>query len=1360
MLSYYDIKNILKGSQRTTKVADDYRIIDSYAIYDDKKGKKPEKRNLEYLCYEIESINPETGEKLHFYKALKFARVIRLPKSAKQSTSFMDIQQQVLTSVYQCGYNLVTMIANIIEPVSLGLLFLYGVQGVGSTIEEAKEIAHRDFIGLMASMQGSFRVLELRVINAEETEWLREKMFNMNYMTVVRGIPKANAGGEDAGSKGIGGKNLNPDSQGTLEEFIAGMADYEYVVQIMSTPVYQSTLKEWAYQTERHMTEWNSQLQGTKALTMGISMPMMYMANQSNSQGWNKAYTDADSLTNTIGESFSTGYGESVSDSLSRSISESMGFSRGTSVTDSVSSSMSISNGITMGQTNGNTFGQTLGESIGVNTGMSSSVGESTNISEGQSFNQSSSQNVSMSEGFSSNQSYGQNFGQSVGNSHNVGSSTNISESIGNTVSVGNTASTSQNTTISENVGYNKGWGTSDGYSDTMNHTEGGTYGENYGGSYNNNSNVNMGLNTGWGSNDGSSFGGNIGGKFILNFGGNASSTHGTSENFGDNFGVSEGNSTGGSFGVSNSHNVSDSFGFSENHSISNNEGYSVGSSSSLSNGTSLSESVTNGMSNTSTSGWGANESFGINKGYTTGESFGVSTGQNQSQSIGSGISEGWGQNISQSQGVSVNNGYSQGQSNSQSLSDSVSQSISNSASTSQSVSQGITQGRSIGQSVSESYTQGTSQGVTKGFSQSQNVTQGISNSTSRGESHSTSTGSSGAFVSGAGSTMGFGPSISYNKSYQWLDQQVKDILELLEYQNERIKRSLRGEGAFYTYVHIACPSADALAAAQAVAKTTWQNEFALVNPLQVLKLTEEEQKHLLYHFAGFSIDVSRENIAGAMQYKYCTILLPEEYVAYTHLPRISEGGVFADVNDIPKFAVPSMLSGEIYMGNILSAERYTLNNGYNTPYDFRIDEKELMHGFFTGASRSGKTVAAMRFVAELANVKRKNTEKNLRIVCMDPKQDWRTLARFVEPERFRFYSLGNASFRPVKINPFKIPYGVVPQTWIDTVIDIYCRAYGLLERGKQMMGETIYMLYEEAGVFTACEEEDWKEVVPELSSHVTFANVYKKMETIKVELENPANPKGRAGNDTRDAYARLLDRLQCFSRPFSIEHKLFGTSEGIGIDEMIGDDDVTILESSGLEKTFKNFIFGVITAGFYKYAKAHEGGFLARDQYETVLVIEEANEVLIGNDCAGSGSGSSMGLTVSGQSEFEEILDQSAGYGLFIIAITQKIADMPKSIIANSGLVFAGRLKTPDDITVVVRSVAREERYDDRDIVKWFPRMATGMFVCQRSRTFDFKDAEPVLVQIARLNVAPPSNLEIDEMLTKHAASAMKNVS
>lgn len=202
---------------------------------------------------------------------------------------------------------------------------------------------------------------------------------------------------------------------------------------------------------------------------------------------------------------------------------------------------------------------------------------------------------------------------------------------------------------------------------------------------------------------------------------------------------------------------------------------------------------------------------------------------------------------------------------------------------------------------------------------------------------------------------MGISPSIGYSKTYQWLDQEVKDLVEMLNYQNERLKNALRGNGAFYSYVYIACPSEDALSSAKALAKSTWQNDEAMINPLQVLNLNKGEQQNILTHCMGFSADVSMEYVGKVKEYKYCSILLPKELVSYTHLPRISEGGLFVEVGDVPKFSVPSMLKGEVYMGSVLSAERYTMRGGYTTPFQYRIDERELMHMFVTGASAAEK---------------------------------------------------------------------------------------------------------------------------------------------------------------------------------------------------------------------------------------------------------------------------------------------------------------------------------------------------------------------------------------------------------------------
>ena len=1588
-LAPYDIRRILRGNKDVTP-ADDFRLVDSWAEYAEARNGNENERELQYLCYEIEVIDPENGKVQRAFKALKFARVIRLPKEAKQSTSMMDMHTEILAACYEQGYNLVTIIANIIEPVPLGLLYLYGVQGVAATIEDAKDSCSRNFSGLIGMLQGTYRVLHLRNVVAQETEWLREKIYSMDYLTMIKGIPQASKQGEMGGAKGIGGTNVNPDAHGTLEQMIIGMVDYEYVIQILSSPVYASTLKAWSVRTQQDMTDWNSQLQGTKSLSFNLSIPMMYMANASQSQGWSQAYTDAESISYNTGESFSQGVSESIGQSISNSIGESFGRSFGTSVSDSVSYSQSVSNGTSTGTSysisegfssslgrsfsegfshtestgTSDSLGTSIGESLsrGINQNMGSSLGESIGFNTGNSYtvgqgastglNQSSgwsegfgashSQNLGSNMGGSYAQSLGQNqganhsqsLGQSVGGGYsfnqgsNVGGNQSYTEGTNQSISQGINQSTNQsinqgfNQSINQSINQSVNQSVNHGLSTNQSVSDSYSYGENQssssGGSLTNTSSENWGLNgsqgttntnsfgkttttsdsatvtntTGdtitdsWnknnsanfgvgvnqsanfgsnsgfnlqlpglpvGFNSGSNEGGGVGASFNGGIGASAGTGGSVSQNNSNAISIgatnSEANSQTQSFGNtssngwntgggtstaagntwSNSYGDSQTWGNSVSNGIGENwgtsQGTSQGSSQGMSQGTSqgMSQGTSQGTSQGASQGasqsnsygnsWGASQgeswndswsnnrsdSYGTSYGVSQGESWsdtwsnsrgeswgtsqnagitgsvgisqsdnmsanwGVSEGSSSGYNIGNSISDGWSEGFSSNTGMSRTHGTSTGESLGTSVSSGVtdtqgtssSRSSGNTFNQSVSFSDGITQGRSVGQtstdSVSQSYSNGTSQSATNGTSLSTGRTTGRGTS----ESISQSMGTSGQISTGSSGSMGLGPSIGYNKSYQWLDQTVKDILEILEFQNERIKQALRGFGAFYTYVYIACDNQDALSTAMGLARTTWHNNLALAQPIQALNLSEEEQRHLLYHFSAFSADVTRETIGGVSEYKYATVLLSSEYVAYTHLPRVSEGGIFAEAEDVPKFAVPSMLKGEIYMGSVLSAERYSFKNGYQTPYDFRISESELMHGFITGASRSGKTVAAMRFVAELSKVRRSKTGKRLRIVCMDPKRDWRTLARFVEPERFRFYSMVNPNFHPINLNPCKIPKGVVPQIWVDALIEIYCRAYGLLERGKQLMAETFYYLYKKAGVFDVPEDQpDWGETVSELSRQVTFTKAYERMLYNKQMLEDPTNPKGKAGNDTRDAYARLLERLSAFEREYSIERRIFGNSDGLGVDDLIGGDDVTVIESKGLESTFKNFIFGVITSGFFRYAIAHEDGYLAPDQYETVLVIEEANEVLTGNDAAGTGGGQQFGLT--GQSEFEQILDQAAGYGLFIFAITQKIADMPKSIIANSGLVFAGKIKAEDDINVLTKTIGRDPRFDNRDVAKWFPRSPTGWFVCQSSRTTTFTDAEPVLCKIAMLNMSAPSNAEIEELLLRRETAAL----
>ena len=1050
MISLFDIKRILTP-EKSTMPSDDFRIIQSWAEYDETSGKNPENKNLNYLCYELEVMNPDTGERIHLFKAIKFARVIRLPANAKQSTAFMNMQQQILAGVYENNYDFITIIANMIRPTPIGLLYLYGVQGVSKDLAEAKKIADADFLGLIGMIQGTFRVIELKCIEAQETEWLREKMYNMDYLTVVRGIPKAGKAGEDAGNKGMGGSNVNPDSQGTLEEIIAGMADYEYVIEVLSTPVYLDTLVGWQRRSQEEMSTWYGQLQGQKSLSMNLSIPMMYMANVGQSQGWSKAHTDANTTSYSQGESFTSSQGQSYGESVSQSQGTSVGHTKGHSISNSVSHSISksLSEGYTESQGVSHGYGtsHTVGQSHGVSTNQNH--GMSVNQSQGTSQNASHGFNQGANVGASKGTSYGMNEGFNQGT--NIGHTKGFSQGSSYNVSSGQSVGTSHNVGSSENFGYNESQSisrnNSAGISNSHSHSSGVSSNENYSSGHSNGFSQNSGFNQGKSDSEGSggstSAGGSaliVNGNYSHNWsqgsGHSAGSSEGAGYNEGSSYSHSAGSGRSSSIGESNSVSQSASLGYSNgfgrSHSLGVSESYGTNYSKSLSEGFGVSQSQSESTSIGNSYGYSYGQNYGQNYGTSVGKSIGesVSVGSGTSNSAGSGLSSSIGSGTNA--GISTSNGISENISQSQS--------VSKSQTIGQSV--GQTLGQTTGQSVSDSVSQSQSQSFGQNTGRSESISNGNSYSSSNGTSKGTSAGTTGATSLGTSSSMGLGPSIGYSKSYQWMDQGVKDLLEIMEYQNERIKKALRGEGAFYTYVYISCPSLDALSTAQALAKSTWQNEYAMTNPLQVLDITETEQKHLLYHFMAFSADVTKEDVYGVREYKYCTVLLPEEFVAYTHLPRISEGGIFTIVQDIPKFSVPSMLKGEIYMGTILNPERFTFKNGYRTPYDYRIDESCLMHGYFTGASRSGKTVAAMRFIAELSKVRRSKTGKRLRIVAMDPKQDWRTLARFVEPERFNFYSLGNLTFRPIKINPWKIPHGVWPQLWIDGVIDIYCRAY------------------------------------------------------------------------------------------------------------------------------------------------------------------------------------------------------------------------------------------------------------------------------------------------------------------------------
>jgi hypothetical protein len=129
----YTLSEILRGKPKI--VEDDIRVLRSFVEYRNGSDK------MDYIIIEME-MKDRDGSVVHLFKAIKLYRLIKLPDMLKQSTRMMDIQSQVMASFWENKINFINIIARIEkcgQDTPIGLMQIYGVQGVARTIEEAKD---------------------------------------------------------------------------------------------------------------------------------------------------------------------------------------------------------------------------------------------------------------------------------------------------------------------------------------------------------------------------------------------------------------------------------------------------------------------------------------------------------------------------------------------------------------------------------------------------------------------------------------------------------------------------------------------------------------------------------------------------------------------------------------------------------------------------------------------------------------------------------------------------------------------------------------------------------------------------------------------------------------------------------------------------------------------------------------------------------------------------------------------------------------------------------------------------------------------------------------------------------------------
>ena len=1304
---------------------DDLFIEDRQVVFDSKD-------QVDCITFKV-WLKDDDGVSRPYWKAVKLGRIVRVPVWLRQDIKLMQLQDDIIAGAWESGLNYITLLANIIKPKPFGLLQCYGVQVLGDSAEEARYYANQDYHALTAMLTGSFRGIEYRPLREGEAEWLRDKMASMKRLIMLRGIPSPRNTAALNNMSSVMGGEMDSQSEEQMEQFVRGMSTREFVFLLLATPLDTQALSNWLATVSQEMTNWKSQMQGSRVISAGLSMPMAFSANMGSAAASSHGVATGENYGQTVGHSESVGLAHSLTLSNQVSHGQSVGVTQGLSMTNNATHS--VGQGASVGHSVGVSEQASVGQnwSHGVNESQSLSVGQSHTQSVGSSFGESlqqgqthgvstqSSLTQSHSVGTTLSDSHGLTVGQSqqvsVSHSHGVGS--NQSNSSSQTLSHGLTDTISRQLSSSQGIGnsqslsHGRTTGASEGASVTHNVGDGSTV----------NSSVNNSVNGGAGGGVPGVF--NVKGGFTHGGGTGASNQLSQSVGGTNNVGLNNSDSTSYSGGVNHSSSVSQGAGSSVGQSTTDSTGlsHSAGSSQNWTSGVSQSAGHSQSSSFTSSQSESASNS--------TGASYGV--GQNWGQSTGEGVTAQ--QTTSTSNGTTVGMSQSQGQSwsagGSQSLSHGVSQQDSATNQISQTNGQGLSLGSTKGMSDTSSVS--TSQGVSQGTTASQ--TQGASTGQSWGQTQSQSMANQVSDSLGSGANLAVGPFFSLSKSFQWEDIGVANLVAIMQHQRERLLQSLQGQGAMYSDVYILVEDADAQSAATAVAKTAFYGDV-FPTPLEVMVLSDEEQAHQAYHAQAFSSCNAREPNPNLLDtFRYSTVLLAREMAAYSHPLRVELGGASTVTENIPVLRVNPERHGEVYHGVQVSGERWDPELGYKTPFEWRIGRDELMHTNISGRSRSGKTVGATRFIAETYQnmtfgTDETGTERRMSAIILDWKQDWRILKRFVPPESFRFMSLSDPNLNPIRFNLLAVPNGVYPQRWADTVIELFCLSFSLGGRAKSILWQHIQELYTKHDVYDN----------PENSLRATMYELYQSVANKQKSFtETEKGKTARVGNDTKDAYQRVLDRLVYFSDRLLRDLYCDTSADAIGITDIVSaKNTVTVLEGAGLDAEMKQFVIGTLAAGVYQYT-THNGKY----DPGLLLVFEEAHQVLkgSGSDAGGGDNGSVLNM---GETIYEQMWNEAAGWNLFLVSISQMPSRLPPSVISNSGLVYSYALDDTKDREVIMKKIARDPRYDHREIERFFPRMPIGWCIAKSSRIQDYKDADPSIVATDPLIAEPVTNEEL----------------
>lgn len=1250
---------------------------------------------VRYFCYELEQLNPGAATADHFYKVVRLIRLTRVPRYLRQQPATEQFRD-LLAGLREKQILFLSIIA---KSPKLPLVFSYGVQGVGSTIEEAKEAADEAYAALSFSLDGTYQQLEYQPLSVAEGELLARYQNEWRHIAMARGRPMPQNAGIGASAILDGNRTDVSQTNDAISSFVRGMGDKSFMLSLVTVPLAPEDMSHAWRNIALKLSAVRSDQQGSRSIGASFSLPLGLGSSLGDGNSSTHGLTGTSGTGSSDGLSASESQGMSVSHSDGVSASE----SQGVSASQTEGTSVSLSEGVSTSQTDGVSASQTEGLSAGESQSMSDSlsrsatdsvtnsttVGESVSAGQSLSASQGTTDSVSVgtSVGLTDTRSFTDTVGVSQGQSLGVSNSasSNWSQSVGQALSAGQTATDNWSQSFGETL--SQTWGLNQNRSD--------------------------------GANQGASEGGNASlGGGLEGLGLSASIGESWQNSWGANFGLGSGSS------VSQSGSGSATSGIGSSLANSLTQSLNVGESA----GGSLGQSIT-----------GTN-SVGQSHSMSAGQSLGVS--QTQSATQGTSVSSSTGVSSSMTQGASLAQGLSTGQSQG--------------FSAGQSLSSGLSASESSTVGVGASSTAGTGTSMTAGVGSSSSATVGASQTSTQGVSATDTVGASATATQGASTgvstqqavsdawmvamsrqasqtgSFGIMPGVNASISKATFDEAKRALGDVLEAQMKRYHDGIEGGGLLYQ-MFLVTEDRETLAGAAALLKAAFwgpggADKGRLVQPFHTIVIDDDEEAgRLLTHATALTHYRKREPVVDLIEpHSFSSYVTTGEASVFSAPPTSEALGLMAQTDSMPVFAMPSDRGErEMYLGNIVNGERGRVSDAL-----FGVDLNELTHILIQGVTGMGKTSTMMRLLEQAVGLQREIVlppsisepapiAKVARagVLCFDWMNNMRDLASIVEPERFQLYSVSKPEIGAFRWNPLEIPHPeMAAHQWLGAQADQLAASFGLGEVGRSLLAENIDKLYManrlepftlreqkvdlESGAILRAElvlppvpradlpidaiklDDVGNEIAnvyscPVLSRLVSLEHLAALIVTL---VEDMATQEGaRAmGTAMRDRVQSVWRRIQYYAPGGPLAEMVAAdpdlhTRECLGVTDLINPDKglVTVIETDGLDQGNRRVILGSVMLAVYRYGlHVGKGAFDNGGRGPgTFLVLEEAHELFGTMDEGEDNDSVKMRANL-----YESMFRRARATGLRLVPMTQNCGSIPAAITSQTTTVIVHR--------------------------------------------------------------------------------------